>query len=348
VAARPRAELAELLEPAKVRLCGAARCRHVPLAELFHYNRSLDRHYGVHRECFVELIEWCVAAIERASEAPSAAGEDGFGVLVRRFVADMQRLEPRELGPPESQAPPLSLGELDASIPELPASPAALAELAAASAPEHDAEPGSGQSLVERWYGLLSARLGDLDRTIAADVGTPARLPPLVEGALLVHLLGLEDRRRKAVLSAAADRLLVHRFVPAARTVGGRHDRHEPIAVLLVGVIAVALRPWRFEAPPLTAEQRIVLVALLGELATGKSRKLLHQEKQHAAAHAHPESIRTAVNRALDRWPERVHALSPKQRIDRVAAGFRCLGRLRRGTDPRARDLAIVAELLDG
>jgi len=347
VAARPRPELATLLEPAHARLCAAARCRYVPLAELFHYNRSLDRHYGVHHECFAELIEWCVAAIERAREPPDAAGGEPLAGLVRRFVADMQPLVPSELHEPEPEPRPRPV-EADEATASLPGSPAALAELAAASAPEQEAEPGSAQALVQRWYALLCVGLGELDDTSADDVGTPRRLPPLVEGALLVHLLGLEDHRRKAVLSAAADRLLVHRFIPAAHAVGSKHNRHEPLAALLVGVVAVALRPWRFEAPPLTTDQRVVLVALLAELATSKARKLLHDEKRHAGTHERPEVLRAAVNRALARWPDRVHAVSPKQRIDRVAAGFRYLGRVRRGADPRARDLAIVAELLGG
>lgn len=339
VAAEPRPELAALLEPAGLRLCAAAGCRYVPLAELFHYNRSLDRHYSVHGESFAELIEWCVAAIEAADDGV------GLAVLVRRFVADMQRLAPSRLHPavPEPPPPFIEPDELPAAVAR---SPTALAELSAASAPEHGAEPGAGHSLVQRWYALLAAALGEPGRASVDAVGTPKRLPPLVESALLVHLLGLEDRGRKAVVSAAADRLLVQRLIPAAHAVGARNNRHEPVAVLLVGVVAAALRPWSFAAPPLTTDQRIVLVALLAELATGKARKVLHEEKQHAGSHAHPEAMRAAINRALARWPGCVHEVSPKQRIDRVVAGLRYLGRVRRGAEPRARDLAIVAELL--
>lgn len=349
VAVEPRPELAALLEPASMRLCEAAGCRYVPLAELFHYNRSLDRHYSVHGESFAELIEWCVAAIDAADErAPHAASEPaaaGLAVLVRRFVADMRRLVPSRLHL-AVQEPPPPIVEPDELPPAIARSPTALAELSAASAPEHGAEPGAGHSLVQRWYALLAAALGEPGHASVDDVDTPKRLPPLVESALLVHLLGLEDRGRKAVVSAAADRLLVQRLIPAAHAVGARNNRHEPVAVLLVGVVAAALRPWSFAAPPLTTDQRIVLVALLAELATGKARKVLHEEKQHAGAHAHPEAMRAAVNRALARWPRCVHEVSPKQRIDRVAAGLRYLGRVRRGTEPRARDLAIVAELL--
>lgn len=348
VAAEPPPELAALLEPASARLCEAAGCRYVPLAELFHYNRSLGRHYGVHGESFAELIDWCVAAIEVADEGggrvvrePPAAG---LTVLVRRFVADMRRLAPSDR-PRAVPQPPLPTVEPDALPPVIARSPAALVELAAASAPEHGAEPGAGHSLVQSWYALLDAELGEGFASVD-DVDTPKRLPPLVESALLVHLLGLEDRGRKAVVSAAADRLLVQRLIPAARAVGARNNRHEPVAVLLVGVVAAALRPWSFAAPSLTTDQRIVLLALLAELATGKARKVLHEEKQHAGSHAHPEAIRAAVNRALARWPGCVHEVSPKQRIDRVAAGLRYLSRVRRGAEPRVRDLAIVAELL--
>jgi hypothetical protein len=345
VATRPRAELATLLDPANAKLCAAAQCRYVPLAEAFWYNHSLARHYGVQRESFAELIDWCVASLQSA-DPPE---------LVRRFVADMHRLEPSRFGDPPNEPdepePKFDVVELPD---EVLASPVALAEFAASSAPEHDLYPGEGypltltHTLTLHWEAILGAAASELLPVSAADVDTPKRLPGIIELALLVHLLGLEDSRRKAVVAAAADRLLVHRLIPAAREVGAKHNRHEPIAAYLVSVIAVALRPWSFAAPPLTCEQRIVLLALLAELATGKARKLLHQEKQHADAHAEPELIRAAVNRMLDRWPERVHAVSPKQRIDRVAAGFRYLNRVRRGVDPRARDLALVVELVHG
>jgi hypothetical protein len=325
------AELAALLGPAIARLRAAIDCAHVPLAELVHYHRSLERHYAVHPDCFEELIGWCVAAIR-----------EGSSDSTRRLVAAMRGLAlPTIVRTPE----PLRSAALEPSN-EVFASPVSLAEFAAGSAPECDAEPGSGHPLTQYWYAQLSAALPDLTGIHAAAMDQPKRLPALIEHALLVHLLGLEDRRRKAVLSAAADRLLVHRLVPAAREVGAKQNRHEPVAVLLVSVIATALRPWPFVAPELTTTERVILLALLGELATAKSRKLLHQEKQHADSHREPEVIRAAVNRALSRWAERVHAVSPKQRIDCVAAGFRCLNRLRRGVDPRARDLEIVRELV--
>jgi hypothetical protein len=357
-------ELAALLEPASARLRMAVDCPYIPMAELVCYHRSLERHYVVHQECFEELIDWCVAAIR-----------EGSSDAARRFIETMRALPPprpaivRDPDPPrpvalELRAEGRGLVEAlvfrasEVFITEPPAprdnqsspdlaftSPVSLAEFAAVTAPEYDAEPGSGHPLTQHWYAQLSAALPDLTGANSTS-DQPKRLPALIEHALLVHLLGLDDRRRKAVLSAAADRLLVHRLVPAAREVGAKHNRHEPIAVLLVSVIATALRPWSFLAPELTTTERVILLALLGELATAKSRKLLHQEKQHADSHAEPEVIRAAVNRALSRWPERVHAVSPKQRIDRVAAGFRCLNRLRRGVDPRARDLEIVRELL--
>lgn len=353
VAPQPRPELASLIEPAHARLCAAASCRTVRLVELFHYNRSLDRHYTVHRECFTELVDWCVTAIERAHEAPPQAATDGFTALVHRFVADARRLEPIELRPTEPRPGPEleseldpPRGEPDALPPAIAGSPPALAELVTASAPELTAEPGSSHPLVQRWYELLCAQLPALDDVSAEDVGTPRPLPPLVQSAVLVHVLGLENRQYKAVLSAAVDRLLVHRFIPAARSVGAKSNRHEPIAGLLVGVVGATLRPWSFAAPPLSTAHRVVLIALLAELATSKARKLLHEEKRHAEHHDQPGAIRAAVNRALARWPGCVHEASPKQRIDRVAAGLRYLGRVRRGTDPRARDAAIVAELL--
>ena len=363
-------ELAALLEPASARLRMAVDCPYIPMVELISYHRSLERHYVVHQECFEELIDWCVAAI----------GE-GSSDSTRRFVEAMRTLPPprpaavRMPDPPRpvavelraegrglveamvfrASSPQDAAGEVFITEPPTSretqpstnlqfTSPVSLAEFAAATAPQYDAEPGSGHPLTQHWYAQLSAALPDLGQHAAAD--QPKRLPPLIEHALLVHLLGLDDRRRKAVLSAAADRLLVHRLVPAAREVGAKQNRHEPIAVLLVSVIATALRPWSFVAPELTTTERVILLALLGELATAKSRKLLHQEKQHADSHREPEVIRAAVNRALSRWADRVHAVSPKQRIDRVAAGFRCLNRLRRGVDPRARDLAIVHELI--
>jgi hypothetical protein len=326
-------ELAALLEPASARLRMAVDCPYIPMAELVCYHRSLERHYVVHQECFEELIDWCVAAIR-----------EGSSDSTRRFIETMRALPPPRAAIVRDPDPPRPVA-LEPSN-EVFASPVSLAEFAAGSAPECDAEPGSGHPLTQYWYAQLSAALPDLTGIHAAAMDQPKRLPALIEHALLVHLLGLEDRRRKAVLSAAADRLLVHRLVPAAREVGAKQNRHEPIAVLLVSVIATALRPWPFVAPELTTTERVILLALLGELATAKSRKLLHQEKQHADSHREPEVIRAAVNRALSRWAERVHAVSPKQRIDCVAAGFRCLNRLRRGVDPRARDLEIVRELV--
>ncbi|MCX4247376.1 hypothetical protein [Paraliomyxa miuraensis] len=345
----PRPELATLLGPAQARLCAAARCQYVPLVELFHYNRSLERHYRVH-ESFVELVDWCVAAIEHARDAPPDA--EGLTKQVRRFVAVVQHLRPNERRLPSAERGTEASARAKAVAedlpPELVGSPPALADRAAASAPAHDAEPGAGYMHVLHWYELLGTQLdwGALERTGAEGVGTPRRLPPLLHSALLVHLLGLEDRRRKAVLSAAVDRLLVHRFIPAAHAVGSRNNRHEPVAALLVSVIGAALRPWSFVAPALRPDERIVLVALLAELATSKALKLLHDERQHADAHDEPQRIRTAVNRALARWPGCVHEVSPKQRIDRVVAGMRYLSRVRRGTEPRVRDLAIVGELL--
>jgi hypothetical protein len=333
-APEPEPEIAELIEPAIARLCEAAQCKYVPLPELFHYHRSLHRHYGVHREAFAELIDWCVAQLQHP-DPPEP---------VRRFVAVMQRLELAERAA-TTREPERVYEWFGVELPaDVRASPTALAQFAALHAPEQDAEPGSGHPLARSWHGMLRAttHAAKLDVISAEQVGAPRPLPDLLENALLVHVLGLEDRRRKAVLADAADRLLVHDFIPLAREVGAKQHRHEPVAGYLVAVVGAALRPWRFEAEPLTPEQRIVLVALLAELATGKSRKLLHQEKQHASNAA----LRTAINRALDRWPERIHAVSPKQRIDRVAAGFRYLNRVRRGSDPRVRDLAIVAELL--
>jgi hypothetical protein len=323
----PQPELAALLESASTRLRTAVDCPYIPMIELFCYHRSLERHYAVYQDCFDELIDWCVTAIR-----------EGSSDSTRRFVEAMRALPPpraSSVSNPEPVRPATTM--------MAPASPVSLAELAQGAAPDHDAEPGSGHPLTQHWYAQLSAALPDLTKMDVA-MGEVKRLPLLIEQALLVHLLGLEDRRRKAVLSAAADRLLVHRLVPAAREVGAKQNRHEPIAVLLVSVVATALRPWTFVAPELTTTERVILIGLLGELATAKARKLLHQEKQHADSHDEPAAIRAAVNRALSHWDERVHAVSPKQRIDRVAAGFRCLNRVRRGVDPRPRDLAIVAE----
>jgi hypothetical protein len=363
-------ELAALLEPASARLRMAVDCPYIPMAELVCYHRSLERHYVVHQECFEELIDWCVAAIRegssdaarrfietmRALPPPRPAivsnpdprpvalelRAEGRGLVEALvFRASSPRHSPSEVFITEPPAPREAQSSADLAF----TSPVSLAEFAAVTAPEYDAESGSGHPLTQHWYAQLSAALPDIGNDAAA-MDQPKRLPALIEHALLVHLLGLDDRRRKAVLSAAADRLIVHRLVPAAREVGAKHNRHEPVAVLLVSVIATALRPWSFVAPELTTTERVILLALLGELATAKSRKLLHQEKQHADSHREPEVIRAAVNRALSRWPERVHAVSPKQRIDRVAAGFRCLNRLRRGVDPRARDLEIVRELV--
>jgi hypothetical protein len=258
LAAAPDPEVAALLEPAMARLCAAAKCRYVTLPELLHLHRSLRRHYIIHCEGFTELIDWCVTQLGHPDPPDN----------VRRLVADMQRLQPPAVRAPAREPE----GAHEWAGIELPAdiraSPSALAKFAATHAPERDTEPGSGYPLAQRWHALLrsTAQAAQLHVVSAEQVGNPRALPELMENALLVHLLGLEDRRRKAVLSDAADRLVVHDFIPIAREVGAKQHRHEPVAGYLVAVIGAALRPWRFAAEPLTSEHRIVLVALLAEL----------------------------------------------------------------------------------
>lgn len=226
--------------------------------------------------------------------------------------------------------------------------PQSLARLTAEYAPTEEDPMGNARFFTSAWMTILVddvKRAGVLNFD-ASSVGTHKRLPRLTEAVLLCHVLGLEASDRRAILSRAADGLLVHVLLPAARAVGASSNRHEPLAGYLVTVIASILRPWTFTAPPLSTRQRVVLIHALAELATGTSRKLLHAEKKHADSHPDPAMIRHAVNRALARWPKRVHELSPRQRIDRVTAVFRYLNRVRRDRQARARDLAIVAEML--
>lgn len=335
------AGLLAALRPASRELAEALGAAHVPLIETFAAHRSLVRHYDVHRDALAELIRWTAATLTEP-ELPRWA---------QRFVDDIRRAplpgrhHPSKPTPRPTPEPPTARG-LDRLGD--PPCPAALAALASAGAPWIDAEPGTGGPIAEQWAQVLAARLdkAGIAAVGLAEQGEEKALPGLVESALLVHLLGLEDRRHKAVLADAADRVLMHHLLPMARAVGGRNNRHEPVAAYLVSVIARALRPWSFEAPRLSPAQRVLLLTLLAELGTSKARKLLHQEKKHADRQSAPGLIKAAVNRSLTRLPERQRALSPRQRIDRVAAGLRYLNRVRRGTDPRARDVAIVGELL--
>ena len=331
------AQLEHMLERAALRLQDAAG-GYVAVREAFAYHQSLARHYGLEKEAFDELIEWTSDALRQADPSPRLA----------RFLARSRGTRPPHhraspARPPKRaharpSALPFALGELGLPTRLEPGDPSALARIASAAAPKAQDDAGAGAPFSQRWYLLLCAELD----THAEE----ASLPPLVESALLVHLLGLEPREHKAVLSAAADNLLLHRLLPSARAVGGRNQRHEPVAVALVSVLAKALRPWTFEAPPASVDQRVLLLALLSELGTSKARKLLHQAKKHASRHAQPERIRAAVNRGLDRLPQRAAALSPRRRIDHVAAALRYLNRQRRGLQPRARDQAIVSQLL--
>ena len=339
-APRHEPDLDALLEEQSARLCEVAGCAHVPLREVFAYHQSLCRHYSIETAAFTELIDWIVAAIRR-DERPRA---------LERFLTRARQLAPRPVDPPEDDDHPLERDNFAELIPAATrANPVLLARFASEHAPTHRGPVGAGQPFTSRWYEALVADLSKagFDELDASSVGQTKQLPELVHHALLVELLGLEDIWHKAVLAQAADRLLVHYLLPRAREVGASSNRHEPVAAYLVSVLAAALRPWSFDAPPLRVHEREVIVALLAELATGKARKLLHHEKKHAERHPEPDAkrLRAAVNRALDRLPARVHGPSPKQRIDRVAAGFRYLNRIRREREPRARDHAIVLEL---
>jgi len=198
------------------------------------------------------------------------------------------------------------------------------------------------------WNRLLTEEINEagLLPCHAEQVGQKKAFPPLTESALLVHILGLENPSQKAVLSDAVDHILRGCLMSAAKAVGGKDNRHEPVAAYLTSVIAKALRPWSFKAPKLQSVERVILLFTLAELATGKGRKLLHEEKKHAHKHEEPEVLRNAANLALKRWQYHLHASSPRLRVDRVASAFRYLNRIRRGKEPRARDLQIVADML--
>lgn len=374
-------ELESVLEPAAARLAQALSWGYVPLREMFSYNQALARHYAVNPGSFEQLVDWTCALLAQGVTADPAPrvdpdharerkqGWSGYH-LCRREIdrchqarCDAPTQVPAAESVVEAPAPAVVLWAHDQDI-ALPAwrmlvdqrpmseaelhNPETLTRLTAEYAPTEEDPMGNARFFTSAWMTIL---VDDIKRAgvlsfDASSVGAPKRLPRLTEAVLLSHILGLEAPDRRAILSRSADGLLVHVLLPAARAVGASKNRHEPLAGYLVNAIARILRPWTFTAAELTTQQRVVLIYLLAELATGTSRKLLHAEKKHAERHADPAVIRQAVNRALARWPKRVHELSPRQRIDRVAAGFRYLNRVRRGRQARARDLAIVAEML--
>lgn len=373
-------ELEALVESSVGRLAEALSWAYVPLREMFNYNQALSRHYAVNPQCFVELVDWTCTLLDEdgaagregeSSDSDSAGLWSGYH-LCRQEIDKCRRSASNPSGP-VSQAAPSAGGSAPAVVLwahdqdiALPAwrmlvdqrpmtqaelhDPEILARLTGDYAPPQDDPMGNGRFFTSAWQTIF---VDDVKRAgilafDASSVGREKRLPRLTEAALIVHILGLEAPDRRAILSRAIDSVLVHVLLPSARAIGASQNRHEPIPGYLVATLARILRPWSFSAPPLTTDQRIVLIHALAELATGTSRKLLHAEKKHAARQADPALIRRAVNRALARWPKCVHSLSPRRRIDRAAAVFRYLNRVRRGRQARARDIAIVAEMLRG
>jgi hypothetical protein len=347
-------EVVTLVDLAATRLGAVLTDRRLPLVEMFAYNRSLGRHYSARPADFAELIDWTTSTLEaaRAGVAPAGIGrllerlESLPAVVDQDLVQDeVQLVRPQAGLRPAATERQATVGRIEAFPPiptEVRRCPQRLAEHAAAV----ELDPPA------RSFHLYQALLTDLEssgvlRFDASQVGQQKELPPLIESALLVHLLGLEPPGAEPLLGKAADRLLVHHFIPAAREVGAAQNRHEPLSGYLVSVLARALRPWPFDAPPLTTDERIVIMLTLSELATAKARKLLCAEKKHRSKHQEGEVIGHAADLALARLPDRITGLSPKLRIDRVSSALRYLNRVRRGEDPRTRDRLVVASLME-
>lgn len=247
--------------------------------------------------------------------------------------------------PAESLSNPVSLARMSSTHQRIAQSRPEMWRQEPRPSLSHTTGDALSEGLVACWQELLKAEQLSTGSRPSGD--GPKLFPPLLETALLVHLLGLEPHSA-CVLSQATDDFLVREVAPQMMREPHQLNAYSSECVAaLVNVIAKALRPWPFQAPPLTTYQRVILCYLLSDLATAKSKKLLHEEKKHTHRRELPQVINNAVNRALKRWHRRGLQLSPAQLLLRAAAMFRYVRNIRQGVTPDELDTAVVIDCVE-